>query len=97
MQEKQLSEIAKQQDKERQDCIDLLLSLGCEDLTEKMHPNKIEKKWLRYKFNKTYWIDFNFDYIPYPDFYFKPNRKHISGAKILFSELRPLLKKLKII
>lgn len=79
----------------RQECIDLLLNLGAEDLTKEKHPNKIGKMYLRVfiKYPKSY-IDFNFDYPEYDKVYvFANRRKHLRkymnfcDVKILISSI----------
>lgn len=80
----------------REQVIEMLLSIGCEDITETMHPGKKEKKYLRYNFNDKSYIDFNFNYEQYDKVFVSANRKHISEY-LDFEELKDLLIELKLI
>jgi len=80
----------------REKAIEMLLNMGCDDLTEIMHPGKKEKRYLRYNFNNTSYIDFEFDYKEYDKVSVLANRKHISGY-LTFTELQNLLVKLDLI
>ena len=50
----------------RQEAIDLFTRLqNCEDLTSERHPNKIGKRFFRFKFEPDNYINFNIDYEGY--------------------------------
>lgn len=80
----------------RENCIDLLLNLGAEDLTHIEHPNKEGKKYLRLKRKGSSYIDFNFDYAPHEKVSVTANRRLKKRGYMAFDEIKPMLTEMGI-
>ena len=75
----------------REECIELLLNLGAEDLTHIRHPNKIGKKYLRLCIKNLSYVSFNFDYQEYNEVSVWANRRHRTRGYMQFHEIKPML------
>jgi len=64
----------------RQEAIDFFTRLqNCEDLTSERHPNKIGKRFFRFKFEPDNYINFNIDYEGYEYMSVFDDKGNISG------------------
>jgi uncharacterized SAM-dependent methyltransferase len=78
--------------KEREECIELLLNLGAEDLTHVRHPNKQGKKYLKLRIkNLNSYITFNFDYSEYREASVWATRRSKPRAYMKFKDIKPML------
>ena len=78
--------------KEREECIELLLNLGAEDLTHVRHPNKQGKKYLKLRIkNLNSYITFNFDYSEYKEASVWATRRSKPRAYMKFKDIKPML------
>jgi|694.fasta_scaffold119618_2 hypothetical protein len=78
--------------KEREECIELLLNLGAEDLTHVRHPNKQGKKYLKLRIkNLNSYITFNFDYSEYKEVSVWATRRSEPRAYMKFKDIKPML------
>ncbi len=78
--------------KEREECIELLLNLGAEDLTHVRHPNKQGKKYLKLRIkNLNSYITFNFDYSEYKEVSVWATRRSKPRAYMKFKDIKPML------
>lgn len=92
-----LSEAMNEQNNERQECIDLLLKLGAQDLSEIQHPNKPQKKYLQFNFSKSSFISFNFDYPEYDTVSIHHSTKIKYRGYKNFSEVKQILLELGLV
>ena len=77
--------------------IELLTKIGCKDLSDKMHPNKPDKKYFRYYIGKSSWVNFNIDYPGYERMQVSANKRLYIDDMVKFDDLPSYLIKHKII
>ena len=74
----------------RQEAIEMLINLGCKDLTTQIHPRKLNKYYFRYHIGGGSVMDFNIDYPAYNELWVHARRRNID-KQIKFADLPSFL------
>ncbi len=74
----------------RQEAIEMLIDLGCKDLTAEIHPRKLNKYYFRYHIGGGSVMDFNIDYPAYNELWVHARLRNID-KQIKFEDLPSFL------